>query len=169
MEVWLSRCRSLPPDSLLCSWFACCCGMTKEETEILEPPADRLYTVNHLWVKIKEAQVELGATRHLLETLPALVAVSLPDVDDEMIQEVAFGELVGPEGVHELRPPADATVLEVNERVYLDLDLLRADPYDEGWLLKIQVHEPDQLRSLLTRDAYVRFCEQEPGETENDE
>ena len=63
--------------------------------------------------------------------------------------------------VHEILSPADATILEVNKDLEWDLDALSADPYGGGWLLKIKVHNPDQLRSLLTAEAYQDHCAEE--------
>ena len=58
-----------------------------------------------------------------------------------------------------MMPPADANILEANRSVMWDLNTLAKDPYGEGWLLKIKVHQPDQLRKLLVASAYREHCE----------
>ena len=121
-------------------------------------PEDRTYTRNHEWVKLDEAVVLMGVTAPLLQSLDALISLELPDSDDELMVGVPFGAVEGLEGIHEMMPPADANVLEINKTVVWDLKTLADDPYGQGWLLKIKVHQPDQLRSLLTPAAYREHC-----------
>jgi len=81
-----------------------------------------------------------------------------------MMLGVAFGAVEGIEGIHEMMPPADALILDVNESVMWDLKTLAEDPYGKGWLLKIKVHQPDQLRRLLVASAYREHCRRLWGE-----
>ena len=127
-------------------------------------PDDRTYTRNHEWVKLDEAVVQMGVTAPLLKAMGKLISVELPGKDDEMMLEVPFGSIEGLMSLHEMMPPADAAILEVNERLLWDLDALSADPYGEGWLLKIKVHNPDHLRSLLAPSAYRECCKELWGE-----
>jgi len=126
-------------------------------------PEDRSYTRNHEWVKLDEAIVQMGVTMPLLTMLGELIALELPEKEDEMLLDVPFGALESAQMLHEMLPPADAMVLEVNETLLWDFETLVGDPYGEGWLLKIKVHTPDQLRSLLTASAYRALCEEQWG------
>jgi glycine cleavage system H protein len=127
-------------------------------------PEDRTYTRNHEWIKLDEATVQMGVTMPLLTMLGDVIALELPEKEDEMMLDVPFGTLEGTQTLHEMLPPADATVLEVNETLLWDLDTLIGDPYGEGWLIKIKVHTPDQLRSLLAASAYRAHCKELWGE-----
>lgn len=126
-------------------------------------PEDRTYTRNHEWVKLDEATVLMGVTAPLLKMMGKLISVELPVMDDEMMLDVPFGSIEGPDALHEMMPPADATILEANGALLWDLDTLFKDPYGEGWLLKIKVHNPDHLRSLLTASAYRECCKERWG------
>ena len=121
-------------------------------------PEDRLYTRNHEWVKLDEVVVPMGVTASLLRSLGTLISLELPQREDQMMLGVPFGSVEGAKGLHEMLPPADATILEVNESLLWDLNSLAKDPYGQGWLLKIKVHNPDQLRSLLMAPAYREHC-----------
>ncbi len=126
-------------------------------------PEDRSYTANHEWVKLDEVVVMMGVTAPLLKRLGPLIALELPEPDDEMMLGVPFGAVEGTEGAHEMMPPADATILEMNDSLLWDLDALLNDPYVKGWLLKIKVHNPDHLRSLLTPGGYREHCKEQWG------
>ncbi|MBS3763420.1 MAG: hypothetical protein KGZ25_08980 [Planctomycetes bacterium] len=127
-------------------------------------PDDRTYTRNHVWVKIDAAVVRMGITAPLLDKLGPLVALEIPAPDDAMMLEVIIGTVEGENGIHEISPPADAHILEVNKGLEWDLGTLENDPYGEGWLMKIKVHEPDHLRNLLVPEAYQEYCEETLGE-----
>ena len=127
-------------------------------------PEDRTYTRNHEWVKLDEAVVQMGVTAPLLKMMGTLIALELPEKGDEMMLGVPLGAIESTHSVHELLPPADAMILEVNETLLWDLDAPAKDPYGEGWLLKIKVHDPDQLRSLLAPAAYRDYCKEQWGE-----
>lgn len=122
-------------------------------------PDDRTYTSTHEWVKIDVEVVTMGVTAPLLKSLGPLVSVELPRPDDEMKLGIAIGTVESDTEVHDIMPPADAAVLEVNTGLEWELGKLARDPYGEGWMMKIKVHKPDQLRDLLTPDAYLAYCE----------
>ncbi|MFP4176476.1 MAG: glycine cleavage system protein H [Planctomycetota bacterium] len=126
-------------------------------------PDDRTYTPTHEWVKIDVEVVRMGVTAPLLDSLGPLVAVELPRFDDEMMVNIAIGTIESDNSVHDIMPPADAAVLEVNTDLEWDLDMLAADPYRDGWLMKIRVHEPAQLEDLMTPQAYQEHCKEQFG------
>ena len=128
-------------------------------------PEDRYYTMSHVWVKLDEAKVVIGAAEPLVRSLGPLLAVELPDPGEEMMLDVPFGEIESVHTVHQLYPPADAVVLETNESVLYDVDRLTRDPYGEGWLLKIRVHDPEQIKDLVASEAYADFCKEYFGGT----
>ena len=132
-------------------------------------PEDRNYTERHIWVKLDEAPVRMGVTQVLLDRLGTLLSIELPEPEVEMMEDVAFGEIEAMDSIFQLFPPANAEVLETNDALAWDLDKLAEDPYDEGWLLKIKVHETDQLKDLLTPEAYRDYCQEDPQEESGDD
>ena len=124
-------------------------------------PEDRTYTRNHEWVKLDGAVVQMGLTAPILKKLGVLVSLEMPSAEDEMMLDVHLGAVESMTAVHEILSPADATILAANKDLEWDLDALSADPYEGGWLLKIKVHNPDQLRSLLTAEAYQDYCREQ--------
>jgi glycine cleavage system H protein len=135
----------------------------------MNTPDDRIYTENHLWFKIDQAQVIMGVTEPLVRHLEPILWLEVPEPDAEMMTEIPFGELEGKNETVQLYPPAEAAVLETNEAVAWDPSKLEEDPYGDGWLLKIKVHDPDALRSLMQADTYEEYCEQELQENDNNE
>ena len=127
-------------------------------------PDDRYYTRSHVWVKIDEAVVEVGVTEPILRRLEPLISIELPEEDDEMKVELPFGELEGLRETYQIYPPVEARVVAAHDELLWNLDKLAGDPYGKGWLVKIRVHEPQELKNLLTAKAYAEFCGRDLGE-----
>lgn len=127
-------------------------------------PDDRAYTKNHEWVRLSTAVVEIGVTEPLLRKVKPLISIELPDPDDELQMELPFGELEGVAHTHQLYPPVEARIIETNDELVWDHKKLLNDPYGAGWLLKIKVADPEQLRELLSAESYREFCTEDLGE-----
>lgn len=121
-------------------------------------PDDRMYLQNHEWIMLEEGSTLLGVAEPVVKTLGSLIAVEIPGANDEMMQGIAFGAIEGANGLHELTAPADAVILEVNDTILWDLEALSSDPYGKGWLLRIHVHDREQLQGLLDAAAYRAHC-----------
>lgn len=127
-------------------------------------PDGRGYTRDHQWVRRDAAFVEMGVAEPLLRKLIPLVSIELPDADDELMLELPFGELEGLHEVHQLYPPVEARIIEVNQELVWNHRKLLKDPYGAGWLLRIRVHHPRELKRLLSARAYRAFCAEDLGE-----
>ncbi len=132
-------------------------------------PEDLMYTPSHGWVRLTTALVEIGVTGPIVRKLLPLISVDLPDADDELMPELPFGELEGLYEVHQLYPPAEARIVEVNEELIWDHKKLVKDPYGAGWLLKVHVHEPRELEGLLAPETYRQYCAQQLGKAAVDD
>lgn len=132
-------------------------------------PDDRTYTSNHEWVKIDAKVVRMGITMPILKELGPLIALELPQPDDVMMVGLAIGTVESMDQLHEIMPPADAMILDVNKELEWDLETLMEDPYGEGWLIKMKVDDPDQLRNLLPPSAYKEQCKKLQEGKDNEE
>ncbi len=127
-------------------------------------PEDRAYTKFHIWVRMDGALTEVGVTEPILRKLEPLISVDLPEPDDELKAELAFGELEGHEETFHLRPPVEARIVEVNEELVWNHKKLLKDPYGAGWMLRIRPHEPERLTKLWSPALYRTFCLDDLGE-----
>ncbi len=123
-------------------------------------PDDRAYTTNHEWVRIDAEVVEMGITEPITDIMGKLIALELPEAEDVMLRGFPIAVVESLDKLHEILPPADAQILEVNKELEWDLDTLSDDPYEQGWLMKIKVENPDQLRDLMSPDTYIEHCKE---------
>ncbi|MCC4249504.1 MULTISPECIES: glycine cleavage system protein GcvH [Microbacterium] len=111
------------------------------------------YTSEHEWIAVDGDVATVGITDFAAEKLGDVVFVDLPAADSAVTAGDVCGEIESTKSVGELYAPLDGTVVEVNDAVVDDPSLVNADPFGEGWLVKIRL-EGDLPGDLLDRAAY---------------
>ena len=125
-----------------------------------ELPGDLLYTNDHEWLRREsDGSVTVGITDHAATALGDLVYVELPEVgqDVETGGEMAVVESV--KAASDVYAPVTGTVTAVNEALSDDPEKINADPYGDGWIVKMDVPELDE-GELLTPDAYQQLLDE---------
>lgn len=118
-----------------------------------------LYTKDHEWIKVEGNTALIGITDHAQKSLGEIVYVELPEIDDELKMEEAFGVIESVKAASDSYMPVSGTILEVNEELEDDPTLLNSDPYG-AWILKVELSDKGELDSLLDFDAYNELCEE---------
>lgn len=134
-------------------------------------PDDLKYTETHEWMKInkKAKTVTLGITDYAVAQLSDLVHIELPEVGDNLEAGQPFGEIESVKAVSDLFAPLTGEVLEVNDEVIQNLDNLAKDPFEDGWLVKIQTSDLADLDEFMTRKEYDEFVLSEASGDEDEE
>jgi glycine cleavage system H protein len=119
-----------------------------------ETPDDRRYLESHEWVHLDGETARVGISDFAQDELGDVVFVELPAAGDELRQEEAFGVIESIKAVSDLYSPVSGTVTAVNEALETEPELVNESPYDEGWLLKLEVDDPDEVDGLLSAEGY---------------
>lgn len=118
-------------------------------------PEDRLYHARSMWLKpIGENEAWLGITHFAQESLGNVVFVDLPRVGTRINGATALGTIESHKAVSDLIAPVHGTVVQVNTRLDSESFLLNDDPYGEGWVIRITLEDPTELRGLLKAQSY---------------
>lgn len=137
-----------------------------------ETPSDRRYTEEHEWAMPDPDApgiVLVGITDYAQEKLGDIVMVELPSVDETVDKDAPFGSVESPKSVSDVFAPVSGRIVEVNEDLGDSPELVNDDPYGEGWLVRIEMDDPDELKELMNAGAYKRFLESEAEDEEEDE
>ena len=121
-------------------------------------PDDLKYTDTHEWVKIKdEKTVVVGITDHAQKELTDIVFVELPAVGKEVKkgEEMCIVESI--KSVSEIYAPVSGKITAVNKELEDAPEKINNSPYEEGWLVEIEIANKDELNSLLDADAYKKL------------
>jgi glycine cleavage system H protein len=117
-------------------------------------PHDLKYHQEHDWARIDGEEAVLGITWFAQDSLGELVHYEPPNEGDTITRDSAYGEVESVKAVSDVIAPLSGEVLEVNTKVVDEPETVNADPYGEGWLVRIRLTEPSEADSLLDVDAY---------------
>lgn len=118
-------------------------------------PKDYRYTETHEWVRVEEDNVvAVGITDYAQEKLGDIVSVELPRVGDEVERGEAIGMIDSQKASSEVVAPVSGVILEVNDLLNDDPGVINSDPYEEGWIARIEIEDMEQADDLLGSDDY---------------
>ncbi|MCQ2958192.1 MAG: glycine cleavage system protein GcvH [Candidatus Gastranaerophilales bacterium] len=119
-----------------------------------ELPENMLCSKTHECIYEVDGEWVLGITDFAVEQLGDIVFVELPEVDAEFEQGEVFGTVESVKAASEIYAPVSFKVKEVNEEVITKPELLNSNPYQEGWLLKIELKDKSETDTLMEYDDY---------------
>jgi glycine cleavage system H protein len=118
-------------------------------------PDELRYTAEHEWVAVSGSTASVGITDYAQQALGDVVYVSVPAPGTRVTAGEPCGEVESTKSVSDIYSPVDGEVSEVNPDLEDDPALVNSDPYGAGWLMKIQLDDPDSEPGLLTADEYA--------------
>jgi glycine cleavage system H protein len=125
-------------------------------------PANLKYSATHEWVELlDDGTVKVGITDHAQELLGDMVFVELPEEGQvlEAKDECAVVESV--KAASDVYAPVSGEVVEINAALTDAPELVNKDPYGDGWIMRIQPADTDQVNALMDSEAYNTHAEQE--------
>ena len=117
-------------------------------------PDDLKYHKEHDWARIDGDEAVLGITWFAQDALGELVHYEPPNEGDTITRDSAYGEVESVKAVSDVIAPLSGEVVEVNKKVVDEPETVNADPYGEGWLVRIRLSDPAEAETLLDVEAY---------------
>ncbi len=118
-------------------------------------PANLKYADSHEWVHDNgDGTVTIGITDHAQALLGDLVFVELPEVGADLTTGNECGVVESVKAASDIYAPISGEVVEVNEALDGSPELVNSDPYESGWIFKLQPADASELAALLTAEAY---------------
>ncbi len=99
--------------------------------------------MGYLWFRQEDGIITIGINEDGLEDFESISSVELPAEQEEVDSEAVIGTIETSDGPLDIYSPVEGTVIEVNSSVIDDPSLIMEDPYEEGWLVKIEVSNDD--------------------------
>jgi glycine cleavage system H protein len=128
------------------------------------------FSQEHLWARLEEdGRVTIGITNFLQEELGEISNFQLPEEGDELVKDEAFSLVEAQSGKEELLSPLSGEIVEVNYELNDVPELANEEPYEDGWLLRLDMTAPNEFDELLTEDEYEEFLKEEEEDYEYDE
>ena len=113
-----------------------------------------LYTNDHEWIKIEENQAIIGITDFAQSELGDIVFIEFPDEGDTFQKGDTIGTIEAVKTVADLYAPISGKILELNLELDDNIELINSDPLGKGWLIKMELSNPDETSDLLSAEDY---------------
>lgn len=120
-------------------------------------PRELRYTKEHEWVLLEDGVAIIGVTDFAQGELGDIVYVELPTVGTKLGTMEAFGNVESVKSVSDLYSPIAGVVADINTRLADEPELVNADPYGEGWMVRLEPADPLEIEQLLTADEYSDY------------
>lgn len=102
--------------------------------------AGKVKNFNHnLWYSEEDGIITIGINEDGLEDITEINTIDLPPEQEKVEADTAFGSVESDDGTIDIVSPFDGTIIEINSQVVEDPAVLMEDPYEEGWLVRIEV------------------------------
>lgn len=120
-------------------------------------PSDLKYSKEHEWVRVEGKQATVGITAFAQEQLGDVVYVELPEPGSDVEFMESFGVVESVKTASDLFSPLSGTVVEINERLEDEPELVNQSPYDDGWMIVVEMSDPGEILQLMDSDGYEAF------------
>jgi len=117
-------------------------------------PAELQYTDSHEWIAMDSDVATVGVTDYAQSQLGDIVFVELPEVGEYLQRGQIFGTIEAVKAVEELYAAVAGEVVEINESLDGAAERVNADPYGDGWMIKMRVESTSDLQNLLSASDY---------------
>jgi len=117
-------------------------------------PEGLKYSREHEWVRVEGSRAYIGITDYAQDELGDIVYVELPEVGAEVKAGDTFGTVESVKTVSDLYAPVSGRVVEVNEALANAPEKVNESPYEEAWMIVVEMADPSELEALLDAEAY---------------
>ena len=120
-------------------------------------PDDLRYHEEHDWARIEGDQATLGITWYAQDSLGEVVFFDPPTVGTQLEADQAYAEVESVKAVSDVIAPLSGEIVAVNEALGDSPETINADPYGEGWMVRVRLSDPSERERLLSVDEYRKL------------
>jgi len=114
------------------------------------------YTKTHEWVKLTGTKARVGITDHAQAELTDIVFVELPSIGKDIKKGEELCVVESVKSVSEVYAPVSGKIVAVNTKLDESPEVINKSPYDDGWLVELEVKEKGELNVLLDAASYKK-------------
>ncbi len=112
------------------------------------------YTKDHEWVKLDGNIATVGVTDFAQVELGDIVYVEVDTINETLEKDEVFGTVEAVKTVSDLFLPMSGKIIEFNESLNDSPESINNSPYDDGWIIKVEVSNPNEINQLLNNNDY---------------
>ena len=117
-------------------------------------PDELLYHPEHDWARIEGDEATFGITWYAQDTLGEVVFFDPPQIGTQVTKDSSYTEVESVKAVSDVIAPLSGEVIAVNDALADAPETINADPYGDGWLVRVRISEPAEQESLMDATSY---------------
>ncbi|HDP54819.1 MAG TPA: glycine cleavage system protein GcvH, partial [Bacteroidetes bacterium] len=121
-------------------------------------PENLKYTKDHEWIKVEGNEAVVGITDFAQSQLGDVVFVEIETEGETLDKEEVFGTIEAVKTVSDMFMPVSGKVIAVNKKLADTPEVVNKDPYGDGWMVRIEMTNPDEFNELLTAEQYAEVA-----------
>lgn len=123
-------------------------------------PQQLRYSKDHEWVALEGNVATVGITDFAQQALGDITYIELPKIGRVLKENEALGVVESVKAVSDVFAPLPGKVLEVNGPLVEAPDKVNSDPYESGWMVKLEINSKADFEKLMTAERYLQFVEE---------
>lgn len=135
----------------------------------MEFPEGLKYSKEHEWVLVEGTSATIGITEFAQEELGDIVFVELPEVGEKIVKDDPFGAVESVKAVSDIYAPVSGEVVETNEILPDNPETINDDPYGDGWMVRVELSDIDDLKDLMDADEYAEYVAQQKEDDDDED
>jgi len=117
-------------------------------------PENLFYTKDHEWLKVEGGFGIVGVTDFAQGELGDVVFIEIETMGETLKKEEVFGTIEAVKTVSDMFMPVGGEIIEVNPALEESPEVVNKDPYGKGWMIRIKMSDPAEVKSLLSAESY---------------
>ena len=118
---------------------------------------DLKYTSSHEWIKINDSIATIGITDHAQSELTDIVFAELPEIGKQIKKGDELCVVESVKSVSEIYSPLSGKIVKINEKLEDAPEIINGQPYDDGWLVEIEIEIKDETDLLISAADYKKL------------
>ena len=120
-------------------------------------PENLKYSKDHEWVRVEGNQAVVGITDFAQSELGDIVYVEIETEGETLDKEAVFGTVEAVKTVSDLFMPVSGKVLAVNGDLTTKPESVNKDPYQSGWMVRVEMTDASQVNELMSASDYMKL------------
>ena len=135
-------------------------------------PDDYFYYSTHVWIEDRGRGIyRIGITDFAQYVLDDIISTSLPETGIYIEREEEIISIDSIEDTIVIKAPIGGTIIEINDELRQTPELLNESPYEDGWIIEMELGSDDDLDLLMDSnevlDQYQEQLDEEDLEEED--
>lgn len=124
-------------------------------------PDDLKYSKTDEWVKVTGNVATIGVSDYAQSQLSDVVFLEFKvEPDDVLEKDSGIVTIESVKAAADVNTPVSGKIIDLNRNLEDKYELINSDPYQAGWMVKLELSDPAELSGLMDKAAYEKYCEE---------